>query len=553
MDAQVDLIGHETRRSEFNMNRTDWKQSEWSIIAVDKFIQATRDSGYKGTASAVSELVDNSIQAGATRIRIDVRSAETGKGLEISVCDNGCGMDPFTLRHALRFGGSSRFNDRAGLGRFGMGLPNSSLSQARRVTVYTWQKFDQCLSQLRDKKNNIAGNGATFATYLDVDEIITGELVDVPRPKRIAVPPVMRPGKSGTVVVWSCCDRLDYRRISTICRKLHAELSQRFRYFLWKGIKITINGERVEPFDPLFLHSNSKHNSAKAYGNEILYEISANPEDTAAPSGTVRVRFAELPVQRWANLSNDEKRSRGITKRAGTSIIRAGREVDYGWFFFGSKRRENYDDWWRCEVTFDPILDEAFGLTHTKQQIRPQQYLLDALTPDIEATARVLNAHARKTHTLVKSEVIASKSETLASERDRFLSPLISSADTRPKKIFKDLQRDISALKKRSRSELGNTTYKIIEAPLRDMCFYGFSVSKKQFVLVLDPGHPFYREIYKPLLDANDKDSELLRMKLELLLLAAARTEAASPKAQQSTLAAYRYNWSNTFETFIGG
>ena len=60
MDAQVDLIGHETRRSEFNMNRTDWKQSEWSIIAVDKFIQATRDSGYKGTASAVSELVDRS-------------------------------------------------------------------------------------------------------------------------------------------------------------------------------------------------------------------------------------------------------------------------------------------------------------------------------------------------------------------------------------------------------------------------------------------------------------------------------------------------------------
>ena len=30
-----------------------------SIVAVDKFIQATRDSGYNGTASAVAELVDN--------------------------------------------------------------------------------------------------------------------------------------------------------------------------------------------------------------------------------------------------------------------------------------------------------------------------------------------------------------------------------------------------------------------------------------------------------------------------------------------------------------
>ena len=48
------------------------KNQDCSIIALDKFIQATRDSGYKGTASAISELVDNSIQAGATRIAISV-------------------------------------------------------------------------------------------------------------------------------------------------------------------------------------------------------------------------------------------------------------------------------------------------------------------------------------------------------------------------------------------------------------------------------------------------------------------------------------------------
>ena len=33
-----------------------------SIIALERFIQATRDSGYKSTVSAVSELVDNSLQ-----------------------------------------------------------------------------------------------------------------------------------------------------------------------------------------------------------------------------------------------------------------------------------------------------------------------------------------------------------------------------------------------------------------------------------------------------------------------------------------------------------
>src|SRR5579872_399138 len=87
-----------------------------SIIALDKFIQATRDSGYKGTASAISELVDNSIQAGAKRIAITVApkaaTDDDDKSLEVSVLDNGCGMDPFTLRQALRFGGSTRFGDR---------------------------------------------------------------------------------------------------------------------------------------------------------------------------------------------------------------------------------------------------------------------------------------------------------------------------------------------------------------------------------------------------------------------------------------------------------
>jgi hypothetical protein len=43
------------------------KTEDTSIIAVDKFILATRDSGYKGTESAVAELVDNSVQAAARR------------------------------------------------------------------------------------------------------------------------------------------------------------------------------------------------------------------------------------------------------------------------------------------------------------------------------------------------------------------------------------------------------------------------------------------------------------------------------------------------------
>lgn len=81
---------------------------DFSIVAVDKFIHAMRDSGYKGTSSAVAELIDNSLQAGATEITVSltVDEREGEHPLVLSVIDNGSGMDARTLRTALRFGGA---------------------------------------------------------------------------------------------------------------------------------------------------------------------------------------------------------------------------------------------------------------------------------------------------------------------------------------------------------------------------------------------------------------------------------------------------------------
>jgi signal transduction histidine kinase len=77
---------------------TNVKSPDCSIIALDKFIQATRDSGYKSTAAALSELVDNSIQAAATRIAITVAATtpDDDNGIEVSILDNGLGMDPYS-------------------------------------------------------------------------------------------------------------------------------------------------------------------------------------------------------------------------------------------------------------------------------------------------------------------------------------------------------------------------------------------------------------------------------------------------------------------------
>jgi hypothetical protein len=203
-----------------------------SIVALDKFILSTRDSGYKSTSSAIAELIDNALQSGARNIRISINASDAMSGTDtrIQIADDGTGMDKPTLVQAMRFGGSGRYNDRSGLGRFGMGLPNASLAQARRVSVYTWQS-----------------TASVLTTYLDVDEIAAGGIESIPEPERFKhVEDIDRiDTRHGTTVVWENCDRLDSKRPSALARKLAASLGRIFRYFLVRGVVIEINGVPV--------------------------------------------------------------------------------------------------------------------------------------------------------------------------------------------------------------------------------------------------------------------------------------------------------------------
>lgn len=516
-----------------------------SIIALDKFIQSTRDSGYKSTASAVSELVDNAIQASARRISILVQQDDSEEvGIRLAVVDDGAGMDRRTLIQAMRFGGSSRFNDREGLGRFGMGLPNSSLSQARRVLVYSWQKSSK-----------------PQYTYLDVDEIASGAMFKVPDPKLVKLPVWIGEHNkvSGTAVVWESCDRLDHRRISTIVRKLMSALGRIFRHFIWSGISIDINGQVVAAVDPLFFKKSSPHHGASRFQDTWEIELYSDPTDPSSQTGKVEVVFTELPVNKWHGLSNDEKRAMGVSNNAGASIVRGHREVDYGWFFMGGKRRENYDDWWRCEIRFDPVLDEAFGITHTKQQIRPKEYLLEALQPYMETMAKALNGRVRQAHLDIKVGEATTNAEQVAQERDKKMRPLPECLSGSTASNVSQAQ-ELKVLAKRHESlrqvlsepKVNGTRYQIIEDEMGDACFFKPLVSNGLVVGVVNPRHRFYKTVYKPILESKDPQSIDIANALQLMMLAAARAEASFTQQRDiEVLERFRHEWSQAMDVLL--
>lgn len=485
------------------------KATRQNIIELEHFVQATRDSGYKGTAAALAELIDNSFEANATEVNILIRRVTPAADTPtIIVVDNGDGMLPSVLNIALRFGGSTRFNSRRGTGRFGMGLPNSSLSRARRVDVYSW-----------------TSSKAVWWSHLDLDEIITGRMKSVPKAKRAKLalgcdPPC---AAHGTAVVWSNCDRIEFKYVKALSARLRHILGKTFRWQLWDGKSITINGEPVRPVDPLFLKHKIAGLAATQYGEDLSYEVLV-PRPSGSGTSTVNVRFTELPVEAWHRLTNEEKRVYGISKQAGISIVRAGREVDHGWYFMGSKRKENYDDWWRGEVSFDPVLDELFGVTNTKQGISPTEDLKSMLTPDLERTAKKLNSRVRAKFLRVKAPVLNSLGANIAESKDVLLEP--------PAQVFRFATRDDNICDRNwasyavnSKSIIKGLKYRIECAEMEDTTFFVPKISRKELVLILNKRHPFYRYVSR-LKGGNiaSGEGEVLQL-LELILFAVVRVE----------------------------
>jgi len=97
-------------------------------------LESLRGLGYT-TAAALADIIDNSISADATEVRVDF--VWNGSASRIAVLDDGHGLSDAELESAMTLGDKSPLDERAtaDLGRFGMGLKTASFSQCRRLTV----------------------------------------------------------------------------------------------------------------------------------------------------------------------------------------------------------------------------------------------------------------------------------------------------------------------------------------------------------------------------------------------------------------------------------
>lgn len=348
------------------------------IIPAHLAVKAMRDSGYRNTAYALAELIDNSVQAGATDVEVFcveerqlVSERERRRISQIGVLDNGHGMSPKVLREALQFGNGSHLNDRSGIGRFGMGLPNSSISQCRRLDVWSWQ----------------SGPDNAMRTYLDVDDIEAGRLQKVPEPMHDPLPPEWRArarslGTTGTLVLWQGFDehRLTWRGARATLENTEALAGRMYRKFIGVGtvaIRLVALENDTETFgrdarvnDPLYLMTPSS--TPAPFESSPMFQPWGPDEEFLVPFGgmdhKVFVRISWARPETVPDNGTDrghQPYGKHAAKNIGVSILRAGRELDLdpGW----ANGYDPVERWWGVEVEFPPALDEVFGVPNNKQ------------------------------------------------------------------------------------------------------------------------------------------------------------------------------------------
>jgi hypothetical protein len=375
-------------------------------------MNSLRHLGYSNH-SAIADLVDNSIDADAERIAIEVGRHKGD--FVISILDDGIAMDEHVLDEATKLGSDTERNVASDLGLYGMGLVTASISIGRRLQVMT----------------RAAGETNVLVSVSDLDEVMSqngfvkhqarGSIGDVQLFEDAFRRAGIEHADSGTLVVISKSDAMQYTSTGHFVNSLKKHLSQTFRYYLVAGKSITVNGAALQPYDPLHLDLDG----VKVFSDDA-YDFTFKAADGTDVTEKFRIKLVTLP-----DFGTDGNAERGFTlPRQGFYVLRNNREIAEAQTL-GLFNRHSEFNLFRAELHVPATLDDVLGVNFTKREVKPNQAFVDKLRQvtagqlktirrqrwkDRVATDEKANQHheaarliTAKSHLLVKPKAVIEK------------------------------------------------------------------------------------------------------------------------------------------------
>lgn len=583
LDTTSDRLLTEVERQQKYLDRLP-EDYNFPLFNAAQALESQRRSGYRNTASAAREIVDNAMEAGATRIDVcferpkQLKHRQRAESITgIAFIDNGSGMLPRMAQYALSWGSGTHFDDPAFIGKFGFGLPNASINQTRLVEVYT----------------KVAGATAITKAWLDVREVKKHGLQSIPTPIEAALPEFVqtyldKQGLAfdhGTVVVWVEPDRITRKTAALMREHLIDDFGVTYRYLLGKK-ELYVDGKKVEPVDPLFLTEGARYflpedkggaKQSAIYNIPVKFALDEDGEmaltkvedpaelDPQDPNihaiGAISVKVSRFPYgfaeSTKGKAENDSHRRFEIRKtRRGMSFVRAGREIETVDVFPKSMKdvSDGLGEWpllqsyayhWGVEVRFEPALDEVFGITNDKQTVRPMADLWRLLAREEvdkqlgreqtfqrkmrkEENDKKESRKAEKSQTSTVAETAMAKADAITGQKPRI-------ADRDKGKVRDDLEKaameratidqtSIEEAKKALEEQAKHRPYVVdfYDEPRGPFYKPEYQIAGQVAVLI-NRQHPFFQTLYGPLLKLGD--GVAAKQALDVLLITLAKAE----------------------------
>ena len=343
----------------------------------------------------VADLVDNSIDAGAENVWVIYNEEEYNNhnSFYVAVIDDGKGIPDDRISSVMDFG-APRDYDELELGKFGVGMKSSSLSQAKEVTL---------LSKTNGGPINLRRLSSEVVMELDKWTLIP-KLRDHMDTDAISIAKGELAGlDSGSVVVLEDMHKLKHRIGDNERREEYLNLEYgHIRDYLGLVFERYIEGTELTRSDgskekrKMNLYFNGKTDAHKIEKLDPFCREMKDETVTGTLSKTIPLELDDgsiihnLEVTIWITPNHNDRgqeyddrmdraaRFLGISELQGIYIYRNDRLIDFpGW-----KKILKHEPGATCvrwELHFPPSLDEVFQLDPSKREVQLPRPLFDAM------------------------------------------------------------------------------------------------------------------------------------------------------------------------------
>jgi hypothetical protein len=354
-----------------------------------------RNTGYDSNYTAVEDIIDNSIDAGATSVNVSINTVD--KDLRIIISDNGSGMPEDVLDQALKLGSATQKDEMSDLGKYGMGLCTASISMAKGLEVITKQ-----------------ASGEYLYSSQDLDEVVEADdfIKELRKANKdeIALFNQYVKGDHGTMIVLTKIDRLTNTNPTIFANLLSKEMGRIYRKFIEAGIILSVNDKKVPAVDPLMLDQKG----TQIYSDEEYEVPSRNGKDK------IRVKVVILPDVNEA-LESELKMN---IRSQGFYVVRNNREIANGETLDVFKKHNDFNRL-RIELSFTSNLDNEMGVRFTKNGVFPNQAISDFLKQEIGGQITSIRKIFIKSQKADKSQEIdhSGSADTIAKKSKLLITP----------------------------------------------------------------------------------------------------------------------------------